>query len=92
MKEDLGKRERAEAMLEYFDRLSKKHPKEEEYSLGLSLTQRWISMMAAPKREAALIEALVKDVEAAEARDDAGSWTIDLSLSIQAWARSAAAP
>jgi len=43
--------------------------------------------MAAPKPEAALIEALVKDVEAAEARDDAGSGTVDLSLSIQAWAR-----
>jgi hypothetical protein len=91
MKEDLSKRERAEALIEYFARLSKRHPKEEEYSLGLSLAERWLSLMAAPKPEAAQIEALVKDVEVAEARDDAGSWTVDLSLSIQAWARSASA-
>lgn len=87
MKEDLSKRERAEALIEYFDRLIKRYPEDEGCSLGRSLAQRWLALMDAPKPEAALIEALVKDVEAAEARDDAGSGTLDLSLSIQAWAR-----
>ena len=87
MKEDLSKRERAEALIEYFDRLSKRYPDDEGCSLGRSLAQRWLALMVAPKPEAALIEALVKDVEVAEARDDAGSGTVDLSLSIQAWAR-----
>jgi dTDP-4-dehydrorhamnose reductase len=80
-------REHAEELVKYFDRLSKRHPKDEEYSLGLTLAERWLALIDAPKPDPVLVAALLKDVDTAEAREDAGSGIADLSLSAHAWAR-----
>jgi len=91
MKDRMSPREHAEALVEYYVRLSERHPKEEEYPLGRALAERWLSLIAAPKPEPDLVAALLKDVDIAECREDAGSGIADLNLSIHAWARSSSA-
>ena len=87
MKEDLNKRERAAGLVEYFARLSERRPKDAEYALGRTLAERWLALIDTPKPDPDQVAALLKDVDLAEQREDAGSGIADLNLSIHAWAR-----